>query len=65
MQIKDYTAPELDRFRRLCNFTARERELFDLRASGLSLEACGEEMDYSTGGIRYLSGQVKRKMNRV
>lgn len=65
MQIKDYTGPELERFRTLCNFTGPEMEFFDLRAAGMTIEACGEEMDYSPGGIRYLSGKVRRKMNRV
>lgn len=65
MQIKDYTTPELEHFRRACNFTDAEREFFDLRAAGFTIEDCGERMEYSTGGIRYLSGKVKRKMNRV
>lgn len=65
MQIKDYTAPELEHFRATCNFTSLEREFFDLRAAGFTLEACSEKMGYSAGGIRHISGQVKRKMNRV
>ena len=65
MQIKDYTVPELEHFRTYCNFTSLERELFDLRAAGFTLEACGEKMGNSSGGIRHLSGQVKKKMNRV
>lgn len=65
MQIRDYTAPELEHFRAYCNFTAPELMFFDLRASGETLEACGEIMDYSPGGIRHLSGRVRRKMSRV
>lgn len=65
MQIKDYTVPELERFRALCNFTDTELEFFDLRASGVTLEGCGERMEYSMGGIRRISGKVKRKMSRV
>lgn len=65
MQIKDYTTPELEHFRAVCNFTDLERELFDLRAAGWSLEACGEEMEYSVGGIKRIAGKIKEKMNRV
>lgn len=60
MRIKGFTAPELDRFRRLCDFTDQELTLFNLRAAGLSLDTCGEKMDYSPSGIRYLSGRIKR-----
>lgn len=65
MQIKDYTTPELEHFRAACNFTGLEREFFDLRAAGVTIESCGEVMGYSIGGIRHISGNVKRKMNRV
>ncbi len=65
MQIRDYTIPELEHFRASCNFTGPERRFFDLRAAGETLESCGEIMDYSPGGIRHLSGKVRRKMNRV
>lgn len=65
MQIKDYTVPELEHFRTYCNFTDREREFFDLRAAGITMEDCGEAMGYSIGGIRHISGRVKNKMKRV
>lgn len=65
MQIKDYTIPELEHFRAYCNFTASELAFFDLRAAGETLEACEEIMGYSSGGIRHLSGRVRRKMSRV
>lgn len=65
MQIKDYTAPELEHFREACNFTSLEREFFDLRAAGITIESCGEVMGYSIGGIRHISGRVKNKMKRV
>lgn len=65
MQIKDYTVPELEHFRATCNFTDREREFFDLRAAGITMEDCGEAMGYSIGGIRHIYGRVKNKMKRV
>lgn len=45
MQIKDYTKPELDRFRSLCNFTDTEMAFFDLRASGATLDECCGDME--------------------
>lgn len=65
MQIKDYTTPELEHFRRACNFTDSEREFFDLRAAGFTIEECGERMEYSVGGIKRIAGKIKEKMNRV
>ena len=35
-KIRDYTIPELDEFRRLCNFTESELEVFELRADDKS-----------------------------
>lgn len=65
MQIKDYTTPELEYFRMACNFTNTEREFFDMRAAGFTIEECGERMEYSVGGIKRIAGKVKGKMNRV
>lgn len=65
MQIKDYTVPELEHFRAACNFTSLEREFFELRAAGYSIEACGEAMEYSVGGVKRIAGKVKAKMTRV
>lgn len=59
MQIKDYTTPELEHFRATCNFTSLEREFFDLRAAGVTMESCCDAMGYSIGGIRHISGRVK------
>lgn len=65
MQIKDYTVPELNRFRALCNFTDTEMAFFDLRARGATLDDCCMELDYSMGGIRRIAGKVKRKIDRI
>ena len=65
MQIKDYTVSELEHFRAACNFTSLEREFFDLRAAGITMESCCDAMGYSIGGIRHISGRVKNKMKRV
>ena len=32
IQIRDFTVPELDKFRELCNFTPYERLYFELKA---------------------------------
>ena len=37
MQIKDYTAPELEHFREACNVTSLEREFFDAVPLGAEL----------------------------
>ena len=44
MKICDFTKPELDRFRKDCNFTDIERQCFDLKARDktIALEASWE-----------------------
>lgn len=60
-----YTEPELDEFRRLCNFTPREREVFDARAEGQSvIEACFS-LNMSERTIERHSAKARVKMARV
>ena len=65
MKISDYTVPELEHFRRYCNFTPREAEFFDLRAGDATLEDCSGIMCCSMTTINGLSRKVKAKMRRV
>ena len=65
MQIFDFTKPELDHFRELCNFTEDEREYFELRASGKSNVQISMEMNVSESKVSKLARKVKSKMFRV
>ena len=65
MKIRDFTVPELDRFRELCNFTDSELEFFNLRAKDKSNVQIALEMNISEPQVSKLARRVKDKMKRV
>ena len=65
MKIRDFTILELDRFRALCNFTADEREYFELKASDHSNIQIAMEMNVSESQVSKLAKRVKSKILRV
>lgn len=65
MKIRDFTVPELDRFRELCNFTDSELEFFNLRARDKSNVQIALEMNISEPQVSKLARRVKDKMKRV
>lgn len=65
MKIRDYTIPELNTFRELCNFTDNERELFELRAkdkSNIEISLC---MNISEAQVSKLAKRVSTKIEKV
>ena len=65
MQIYDFTVPELNMFRELCNFTPSEEEYFELRVRCLSNVQIAMEMNVSESQVSKLAKKVKSKMMRV
>lgn len=65
MKIRDFTVPELDRFRELCNFTSDELEYFNLRAKDKSNVEISLAMNISTAQVSKLAKRVKSKMIRI
>lgn len=65
MKIRDFTVPELDRFRELCNFTDDELMYFDLRAKDKSNVQISLEMNVSEAQVSKLAKRVKSKIIRV
>lgn len=65
MKIADFTVPELNRFRELCNFTPDEREYFELRSADYSNIQIALEMNVSEAKVSKLARKVKSKMLRV
>lgn len=63
--IRDFTKPELDMFRELCNFTEEEMTYFNLRAQDKSNAAIAQEMYISEPKVSILAKRVKSKMIRV
>lgn len=65
MKLRDFTVPELDRFRLLCNFTEDELRYFNLRARDKSNVEIALEMNVSEAQVSKLAKRVKSKILRV
>ena len=63
--LADYTLPELDNLRNLCNFTEEESEYFNLRSAGKSNVAIAISMCVSDSKVSILARNVKSKIQRV
>lgn len=65
MQIYDFTVPELDRLRELCNFSDAEMEYFNLRSRHKSNVEIALTMHVSEAQVSKLARKVKDKIRRV
>jgi len=65
MLLRDFTVPELERFRELCNFTDDELKYFNLRAKDKSNVQIALEMNVSEPQVSKLAKRVKSKILRV
>ncbi len=65
MQVYDFTVPELNKFRELCNFSNDELEYFNLRAKHKSNVEIALTMNVSEGQVSKLARRVKDKIIRV
>lgn len=64
-KIRDFTVPELNMFRELCNFTDAELQYFNLRTRDKSNVEIALEMNVSEPQVSKLARRVKDKMIRV
>lgn len=65
IQLYNFTVPELNRFRELCNFTPDELLYFDLRAKYKSNVEISLIMHVSEAKVSKLARRVKDKILRV
>ena len=65
MKIRDFTVPELNLLRELCNFSSSELEYFNLRACDKSNIEIAMEMNVSEAQVSKLAKRVKSKIIRV
>ena len=63
--LRDFTQPELDMFRDLCNFTEDERVYFELRAKDKSNTQIAMAMNISDSQVSKLAKRVRSKMLRI
>lgn len=65
MKIRDFTVPELDKLRELCNFTSDELRFFNLRAKDKSNVEISLDMNVSMAQVSKLAKRVKNKIIRI
>lgn len=65
MQLYDFTVPELNKFRELCNFTPDELQYFELRSKYKSNVEIAMTMHISEAKVSKLARKVKDKIIRV
>lgn len=65
MVISDFTNVELEILRRQCNFVNAEKDVFELRSQGISLESIAEMLNMSVDGIKRVSRKVNKKIGRI
>jgi len=65
LKIRDFTVPELNKFRELCNFTEDEMTYFNLRAKDMSNIEISITMNISEAQVSKLAKRVKSKIIRV
>lgn len=65
MMVCDFTVPELDRFRALCNFVGNELTVFEYRSRGIPLEEIAETLNMSVENVKRISRKVNNKIIRV
>lgn len=65
MIVSDFTVPELDRFRAQCNFVGEEKQVFELRSQGISLERIAEYLNMSVTHTGRISQKVNKKIKKV
>ena len=65
MIVSDFTVPELNRFRELCNFVGNEIQVFEMRSQGIPLEQIAETLNMSPTNIGKVSQRVNNKIKRV
>ncbi len=64
-KIRDFTVPELNQFRELCNFTDSELEYFNLRSRDKTNVEISLAMNVSESQVSKLAKKVKHKIIRV
>ena len=61
----EFTEPECEYFRRMCNFTEDERAVFDLRVKGKSIVEISMKLPMSEATIYRRLGNIKKKIAKV
>lgn len=62
VKVCEFIEPELEQFRQICNFVGLEKDVFELRARGLSLYEMSDALDVDYEVIKRTSQKVTHKI---
>lgn len=65
MLLKEFTEPECEHLRKMCNFTEEERAVFDMRVKGRSIIETCLALNMSESTVNRRVAAVKKKIVRV
>ena len=65
LKLSNFTIPELEYFRKMCNFTELERKYFNLRSKDYSNVQIALALHISESTVSNLAKRVKSKIYRV
>lgn len=65
MKLYDFTEPELRIFRKECNFTDDELQVFNLKAKNKSIVYIAMQMNISEAQVSKLTARIKKKILKV
>ena len=65
MKICDFTKPELDIFRKECNFTDIEMQCFDLKAKGLTNYQLAMQLNICDSSVASTMKSIRAKITAV
>ncbi len=61
----DFTFPECEYFRRMCNFTPEERKIFDMRVADKSIVQISMEMGMCESAVYRRTRKIREKIAKV
>ena len=65
MIVSRFTVPELDSFRKNCNFVGNEIPIFELRSKGVPLEEMAEKRNMSVENVKRISRNINCKIQKI
>ena len=65
MKLREFVEPELDKYRKLCNFTDEELAVFNLKAKDKSIVQISMELHISESQVSKLTNRINKKMARI
>ena len=65
MKICDFTMPELEKFRKECNFTDIERKCFDLKSKDYTNTQLSMKLNISESTVSVTMKRVRTKITKV